>query len=108
QYDGRTIYWTVVLPDVATPFGPYVNRNHFAGAMELFLGLSAGATLDAWTKRRRVGAALSAVALAATAVALAATTSRGAIVGLGAAALFLVAASRPTARARTIGGLVVA
>jgi O-antigen ligase len=107
NYDGRAIYWTVKLPDVATPFGPYVNRNHFAGAMALFVGLAAGATFDAAARRRRLAAALSGIALATTLVALVATTSRGALVGVGAAAVFFVAASRKSARARTIGGLLL-
>jgi O-antigen ligase len=106
NYDWQAIYWTVKLPDVATPFGPYVNRNHFAGAMELFVGLAAGAAVDAAARGRRFAAALCGVALAATLVALVATTSRGALVGLGAAAVFLVTASQKSVRARTIGGLL--
>jgi O-antigen ligase len=29
------IYWTFLPPDAGLVFGPYVNRNHFAGIMEL-------------------------------------------------------------------------
>jgi O-antigen ligase len=108
DYDWQAIYWTVKLPDVATPFGPYVNRNHFAGAMELFAGLAAGAALDAVARGRRVAAALCGAALAATLVALFATTSRGALVGVGAGAVFLVTASRRSGRARTIGWVLLA
>jgi hypothetical protein len=107
DYDGRAVYWTVKLPDVATPFGPYVNRNHFAGAMALFVGLAAGATLDAAARGRRVAAAFCGAALAATLVALAATTSRGAIVGLAAGALWFVAASRRSGVGRTVVGVLL-
>lgn len=30
-----TIYWFQTLPEGGDPFGPYVNRNHFAGFVEL-------------------------------------------------------------------------
>jgi len=114
RYDGRTIYWSVELPDVATPFGPYVNRNHFAGAMELFAGLAAGATLECVAAKRRVAAVFSTIALATTLVALVATWSRGALVGVGAATLLFAACARGRGRWTTIalvavaGGLVAA
>jgi O-antigen ligase len=31
------IYWTLLPPDAGLVFGPYVNRNHFAGCMELLM-----------------------------------------------------------------------
>ncbi len=34
------IYWTIPSPNFA--FGPYVNRNHYAGLMELLIPVSAG------------------------------------------------------------------
>lgn len=39
---GGSIYWIRELPGGGRPFGPYVNRNHFAGLMELLtpLGLA--------------------------------------------------------------------
>jgi O-antigen ligase len=36
------IYWTFQAPTGAWIFGPYVNRNHFAGLMELWMPLALG------------------------------------------------------------------
>lgn len=35
----QKLYWTRELPPGGNPFGPYVNRNHFAGMMELIIPL---------------------------------------------------------------------
>jgi len=60
DYDPRAVYWTIRLPDVATPFGPYVNRNHFAGYLVMAGALALGVALEAlarlrseWARRRR-------------------------------------------------------
>ena len=42
--NGR-IYWTV-RPENAWPFGPYVNRNHYAGLMELLIPMVIGLLLS--------------------------------------------------------------
>jgi hypothetical protein len=108
HYDQRAVYWggwRQELPDVATPFGPYVNRNHFAGAMLLFAGVAAGPALAAASARRFAAAVPPFAAAAVMLVALGATTSRGGLVGLAAGALFLVAASRRTGRARVLFGV---
>lgn len=97
QTDPPTIYGTVAIYEVATPFGPYVNRNHFAGAMEVLAGIAAGELLSAACGGRRIAAALFGLCLAAVLAALVATTSRGAVVGAAAGAA-LLAASVPHAR----------
>src|SRR2546423_919301 len=79
--------------DVAPPFGPYVNRNHFAGAMLLIAGGAAGGALHAAESRRFMSAALHGLTAALAAVALVATTSRGGVIGLGAVVAVLVIAS---------------
>jgi O-antigen ligase len=33
------IYWLIPVPETSSVFGPYINRNHFAGAMELLAPL---------------------------------------------------------------------
>lgn len=33
------VYWIRAVPDTSSVFGPYMNRNHFAGAMELLAPL---------------------------------------------------------------------
>ena len=44
----RTIFW-VREPKQAEPFGPYINRHHFAGYMELALAMPLGyAASDPW------------------------------------------------------------
>jgi O-antigen ligase len=112
RYDPRSIYWSVTLPDVATPFGPYVNRNHFAGAMLLFAGVAAGSAAHALAEGRRAVAGAFAAAGGVVAVALVATMSRGAMVGAGAGALFLAAVAGRSGRLRMLawilaGGAVV-
>lgn len=102
HYDERRIYWRVELPDVATPFGPYVNRNHFAGAMLLFAGIAAGSALTAAARRSLAKAIAPAAACACAVVALAATTSRGALVGLVAGASFLAVSVRDRRLVRTL------
>ncbi len=109
-YDPRhpTIYsvqlWEM---EVVTPFGPYVNRNHFAGAMEVFAGIGAGVVGFALARRRWAGAMLPALAVALVLAALLMTTSRGGILGVAAAAAFLVAVQPPRLRARAIAVVVV-
>lgn len=115
QTDPPTIYWTHAIYEVTTPFGPYVNRNHFAGAMEVLAAVAAGEVLAAWASGRRVRAAVFCAAVVLMSVALLRTTSRGGVVGLGAAAVFLVAAAPGARRLRgvlvvvlAVGGIVAA
>lgn len=100
RYDPQAIYWSVQLPDVATPFGPYVNRNHFAGAMELVGFTAAGSALAALASGRRRAAAAPGAVAALALLALMATTSRGALVGLAAGAAVLLVAAPRTRRRR--------
>jgi O-antigen ligase len=46
------IYWSILPPDAGLVFGPYVNRNHYAGCMELVLPL---ALAGAFSARRAQG-----------------------------------------------------
>jgi O-antigen ligase len=104
-------------------FGPYVNRNLFAGYMLMALGVGLGLTAESlgdlrrtWTRRRRRAwlalgdpegtaffrwAAVSMVLM----VGLLATRSRGAILGLGVSALAILLVSRH--RVRTVLALLV-
>jgi O-antigen ligase len=45
------LYWSVPLPPGASPFGPFVNRDHFAGFVELIAPL--GLALLLFRSRRR-------------------------------------------------------
>lgn len=91
QSDPPKIYGTVEIYEQTTPFGPYVNRNHFGGVMALLFGCTAGLALSFASARRRVAATVAALAGAAQIAALAMTTSRGAFVAAAAAVAVLAA-----------------
>src|SRR5205085_3283863 len=91
-----TIFW-VRQPPQAEPFGPYVNRHHFAGYMELTLAMPLGLLFAGAVERDRV--LLYAFASAMMAIALVMTNSRGGIVSMVCEILFL-AGLAATARRR--------
>jgi O-antigen ligase len=99
------IYW-IYGSGGASPFGPFVNHNHFAGYMELALGLSLGMLLTevrqfkekagfrgaagyfAWLLHRDGSAAwMLSVASFLMLVALMASLSRGGVLSFGAACI---------------------
>jgi O-antigen ligase len=82
------VYWLRELQQ-STPFGPFINRHHFAGYMEMTLALPLGLLLSgAIEPDKRV---LYIFAAALMGVALIMTGSRGGIISLGALVLFLLA-----------------
>jgi O-antigen ligase len=82
------IYW-FRQPKYAIPFGPFINRHHFAAYMELTLALPLGLLASgAIAVERRL---LYIFAVLIMAVALVITGSRGAILSLAAQVLFIVA-----------------
>ncbi len=102
----QRMFWSVEIYEAGTPFGPYVNRNHFGGAMLLFTGVAAGHSLAARGAGRRRESWLSASAALTMALALAGTASRGAILGLTVLAAMLVLASPGRSRLR-LGAAIV-
>jgi O-antigen ligase len=86
----RTIFW-VREPKQAEPFGPYVNRHHFAGYMELVLAMPLGLMFAGAVARERM--LLYAFASAMMAIALVLTNSRGGLVSMVCEVLFLAAVS---------------
>ena len=86
----RTIFW-VREPKQAEPFGPYVNRHHFAGYMELVLAMPLGLMFAGAVARERM--LLYAFASAMMAIALVMTNSRGGLVSMVCEILFLAAVS---------------
>jgi O-antigen ligase len=86
----RTIFW-VREPKQAEPFGPYVNRHHFAGYMELVLAMPLGLLFAGAVGRERV--VLYAFASAIMAIALVMTNSRGGMLSMVCEILFLAAVS---------------
>lgn len=103
--DGK-IYWMVEPSQGGWIFGPYVNRNHFAGLMELWIPVALGLALvpdNSFTGRWLwCGAAL----VMAAAVVLSA--SRGGLLAVGVeVAALSVAAAALRGRRRAVVGLLV-
>lgn len=82
----RTIFW-LREPKQAEPFGPYVNRHHFAGYMELVLAMPLGLLFAGAVDRQRV--LLYAFASAIMAIALVMTNSRGGMLSMVCEIMFL-------------------
>lgn len=82
------IYW-FRQPKFAVPFGPFINRHHFAAYMELTIALPLGLLVSgAVAVERRLLYIFSAAIMG---LALILTASRGGILSLGAEVLFLAA-----------------
>ena len=82
------VYWIREL-NQSTAFGPFINRHHFAGYMELTIALPLGLLLaGAVDKEKRI---LYLFVAGLMGVALVMTASRGGIISLIAEILFLVA-----------------
>jgi O-antigen ligase len=84
------VYWIRELPQ-STAFGPFINRHHFAGYMELTIALPLGLLFaGAVEKERRIIYFFIAGLMG---VALVMTASRGGIISLVAEIMFLVVAT---------------
>ncbi len=108
---GALLYGRVPVP-TTNPFGPFVNKNHFAGwsamAALLVIGLVIGLVDDArrrgydWTTRRRaVTVVLAVVAALAMALAVLASLSRGGVIALVVGAVFFVSLQLAESRGRS-------
>jgi O-antigen ligase len=86
----RTIFW-VREPKQAEPFGPYINRHHFAGYMELVLAMPLGLMFAGAVARERM--LLYAFASAMMAISLVLTNSRGGLISMVCEIIFLAAVS---------------
>jgi len=94
--DGTRVYWFRQLTQ-STAFGPFINRHHFAGYMEMTIALPLGLLFTgAVEKQKRVLYAFVAMLMG---VALIMTNSRGGLISLGAEILFLAVVGT-TARSR--------
>lgn len=82
------VYWVRELAQ-STAFGPFINRHHFAGYMELALAVPLGLLFTGAVEKEKRFIYLFAAGLMA--VALIMTNSRGGIISLIAEILFLVA-----------------
>jgi len=82
------VYWIRELPQ-SQAFGPFINRHHFAGYMELALAVPLGLLFSGSLEKEKRFIYLFAVGLMG--VALIMTNSRGGLISLIAEILFLVA-----------------
>lgn len=82
------IYW-MREPNQATPFGPFVNRHHFAACMEMTMSLALGLLYFQSIKKEK--RPLIVFAVLVMGVALIMTGSRGALIGLFGILTFLTA-----------------
>jgi O-antigen ligase len=82
------VYWLRELTQ-STPFGPFINRHHFAGYMELALGLPLGLLFSGSIEKEKRLIYLFVAGLMA--VSLIMTNSRGGIISLIAEIGFIVA-----------------
>jgi len=82
------VYWIRELPQ-SQAFGPFINRHHFAGYMEMTLALPLGLVFTGAIEKEKKFIYLFAAGLMA--VALIMTNSRGGLISLLAEILFLVA-----------------
>jgi O-antigen ligase len=91
---GSEIYWLSDLKIEGDPFGPYVNRNHFAGFVELTLPIGIGLMAFHGVKRDLIPLATLLTIVPVSALILAG--SRAGIIGFGfeIGALVLLARSR--------------
>jgi O-antigen ligase len=81
------IYWLKELPQ-STPFGPFYNRHHFAGYMELAMALPLGLIFSGAIERDK--RPLYIFAAAFMGIALVVTNSRGGLVAMAAEIVFLL------------------
>jgi len=81
------VYWIRELPQAA-PFGPFINRHHFAGYMEMTLGVTLGLLLSGAVEREKRPLYIFAAAMMG--IALIMTNSRGGIISLVVEIFFLL------------------
>ena len=105
-FNGK-LYWFRELKYGGIPFGPYANRNHFAGFVELVLPMSLVPLLLGRVRRERL--AIVSILAVIPLSALLLSASRGGIISLAAelAFLALVMILRRTARRHLVAGGVV-
>lgn len=96
--DGTRVYWFRQLAQ-STAFGPFINRHHFAGYMELTIALPLGLLFSGGLEGAKRPMYVFVALLMG--VALIATNSRGGMISLGAEILFLAVVAGPGLRRKT-------
>ena len=90
--DGTRVYWFRQLTQ-SQAFGPFINRHHFAGYMELTIALPLGLLFSGALENYQ--RPVYVFAIATMGVALIMTNSRGGMIALAAEILFLVVIAGP-------------
>lgn len=91
-----SFYWLRPTTSASSPFGPFVNRNHFAGYMELLIAIPVGLIVTGGVRgEARLFYGLSAAMMGIAAIF---SLSRGGMISLFAETLFIVAVSAKLAR----------
>jgi O-antigen ligase len=90
--DGTRVYWFRQLTQ-STAFGPFINRHHFAGYMELTIALPLGLLFSGSLESHK--RPLYGFAALLMAVSLVLTNSRGGMVSLVAEVLFIIVVAGP-------------
>ena len=90
--DGTRVYWFRQLTQ-STAFGPFINRHHFAGYMELTVALPLGLLFSGALETHK--RPLYAFAALLMAVSLILTNSRGGMISLAAEVLFIIVVAGP-------------
>ena len=90
--DGTRVYWFRQLTQ-STAFGPFINRHHFAGYMELTMALPLGLLFSGSLEPHK--RPLYAFAALLMAVSLILTNSRGGMISLTAEVLFVILVAGP-------------
>ena len=122
SWNGK-IYWVRELTQGDSPFGPYVNRNHFAGYMEVVIPLTIGYLLAhsplrrepislrgrflLWTSAQTSKSILLMFAAMFMAASLLLTGSRGGLVSFAGSMVFFAVMIRMKATSRRKGSRVV-
>jgi len=92
--DGTRVYWFRQLTQ-STAFGPFINRHHFAGYMELAIALPLGLLVSGSLETHK--RPLYAFAALLMAVSLILTNSRGGMISLMAEVIFVIVIAGPGA-----------
>jgi O-antigen ligase len=86
-WNGKFYWFRPALSDLSSPFGPFANHNHFAGYVELLIGLPIGLIVSSGVRKdERLFYGFVTVVIG---VALVISLSRGGMVGFLAGAIFI-------------------
>lgn len=102
SFASPTAIYGLKQPAQSVPFGPFVNRHHFAGYMELTLALPLGLLLSGAVDREKTFLYIFAIVMMG--IALIMTNSRGGIISLAAEAGFLFLVATPIRRRKSSTG----